>query len=600
MSINGGGTWTNIGGQTAATLVLPTVTSPMNGSQYRVEVKEGGLCPVYSTAATLTVSNPSTPLSIAVDAMDPTTCTSSSKAITATPAGGTTPYASYVWSATLPMSGSGGVGAFTPSSSQTAAVSYSVPTPASGGRNVRVTVTDANGCTATSSNITNISIYNSPVITALPATQTICSGTAIGTITATNTNTGIGGSGLAWSVLSSNANITIAALTLTAATTNGSGQTSVTLPSTTVFTNTQTTVQSTNLTFTATTPEGCVATAVAAVTVNELIVSNAGSDITQAGLTFNLNGNAPSVGAGLWSVVSPNSFAAANISSLSNRNATVSNLPANVAVTLRWTVTQGSCSVSDDVVLTRSELILDLKALLAGPLNTTTNTMNDDLRTLSLIPTSSSTAYAGTSETITGSTVLTNADPQTAVVDWVLVELRSSPTMVVASKAALILRNGDIRAADGASNVSFNLPAGDYFVDIRHRNHLGVMTAAAVNFSLPSGMSKMIDFSNAATATYTTTAPAQKTIGSIRAMYAGDANGNGDVRYNGSNNDRAAIQTQLGAASSTTTTVKNGYYREDINMNGQVKLNGANNDRIIILNMIGGASTTTAFISQQF
>ncbi|NJN34385.1 MAG: hypothetical protein HC817_09175 [Saprospiraceae bacterium] len=233
--------------------------------------------------------------------------------------------------------------------------------------------------------------------------------------------------------------------------------------------------------------------------------------------------------------------------------------------------------------------------------------MNDALRTLSSFPSSSSTVYSGTSETV-ASEILTNSGVQTAVVDWVLVELRSSPSTIVKSKAALLLRNGDIVATDGVSPVTFDVAQGSYHIDIRHRNHLGVMTASPVTFSLPATMTALVDFTLPSTMTYQGVSnpyPPQKsfTVGTttVTAMYAGDANGDDTVRYNGNGSDRAAINSQLGSTlPSTTTATKRGYFREDINMNGQVKLNGSNNDRIIILNMIGVSATTTTFIPQQF
>ena len=590
VSTNSGGTWTDISGQTATTLTLSSVTLAMNAQQYRLKVNENSTCPVYSAAAVLTVANPSTPLSITVDAGDLIICSGGVRNVTALPTGGTMPYATYVWSEATG-------GTFTPSSNQTANVNYTPPTT-TGGKNVRVMVTDANGCVASSNSFTNLSVYGTPILTVSPTPQTVCSGSSSATITTTNTNTTIGGSNITWSIQSSNSNVTIGTFTLTAAVTNGASQTAVTLPATT-FTNTQTTVQTTNITFTARTLEGCVNTAVAAVSVGELLSANAGLDIKQSGATFTLNAISPAAGTGRWSVVSPNTFAASNISSLTNRNATVANVPSNVAVTLRWTVTQGSClPVFDDVVLTRTEVELDLKALLAGALNTTTFVMNDGLR--GVIPTSSSLAYAGTNETVS-SNVLANTNAQTAVVDWVLIELRSNPSTIVASKAALILRNGDIVSTDGTSNVTMNVLEGSYYIVVLHRNHLGVMTAAPVAFSLPNGMSTMADFSHASTATYGTNAQKTYNAGAVRAMYAGDASGNGVVLYNGSGSDRSAIQLRLGATlPSTTTAVKSGYYREDINMNGQVKLNGADNDRILILNMIGGSSTSTNSVTQQF
>jgi hypothetical protein len=79
-------------------------------------------------------------------------------------------------------------------------------------------------------------------------------------------------------------------------------------------------------------------------------------------------------------------------------------------------------------------------------------------------------------------------------------------------------------------------------------------------------------------------------VGGVYCMWAGDVNGNGVIKYNGSQNDRSIILTRLGGTDITATL--NGYYNEDVNMNGQVKYNGSQNDRSIILSNLGGADIT--------
>ena len=70
-----------------------------------------------------------------------------------------------------------------------------------------------------------------------------------------------------------------------------------------------------------------------------------------------------------------------------------------------------------------------------------------------------------------------------AIVDWVLLELRSksNPQTVLVSKSLLLQRDGDLMAATGEFPVPiFGFEANDYFIAIRHRNHLSVMTANAI------------------------------------------------------------------------------------------------------------------------
>ncbi|MEM9991394.1 MAG: S8 family serine peptidase, partial [Bacteroidota bacterium] len=66
------------------------------------------------------------------------------------------------------------------------------------------------------------------------------------------------------------------------------------------------------------------------------------------------------------------------------------------------------------------------------------------------------------------------------VVDWVLVELRHKldESQIVAQRSAILLSSGDVVDMDGFSPVAFGeVPEDDYFVAIRHRNHLGVLSA---------------------------------------------------------------------------------------------------------------------------
>lgn len=113
-----------------------------------------------------------------------------------------------------------------------------------------------------------------------------------------------------------------------------------------------------------------------------------------------------------------------------------------------------------------------------------------------------------------------------APVDWVFLELRDSlnPATVIATRSALVQRDGDVVDLDGLSPVAFQgvLP-GNYYLAVRHRNHLGAMSANT--FSL-SAVATSIDFTSMLT--YGTNA--QTDLGSgIMGLWAGDANGNGAV-----------------------------------------------------------------------
>lgn len=87
----------------------------------------------------------------------------------------------------------------------------------------------------------------------------------------------------------------------------------------------------------------------------------------------------------------------------------------------------------------------------------------------------------GGGETSSLATISTND-----ITDWVVVELRdaSDPTMIVASKAGLVRKDGTVvNRLDGASPIGFPLAGGSsYYVAIKHRNHLSIMTNTTVGF----------------------------------------------------------------------------------------------------------------------
>jgi hypothetical protein len=74
------------------------------------------------------------------------------------------------------------------------------------------------------------------------------------------------------------------------------------------------------------------------------------------------------------------------------------------------------------------------------------------------------------------------------VTDWILVELRSGITGAtkVATRAAFLLSSGAVVDIDGVSPIKFNIRSGDYYIVIRHRNHLAVMSANPVSITTDS------------------------------------------------------------------------------------------------------------------
>ncbi|MBV6428827.1 MAG: 1,4-alpha-glucan branching enzyme GlgB [Haliscomenobacter sp.] len=204
------------------------------------------------------------------------------------------------------------------------------------------------------------------------------------------------------------------------------------------------------------------------------------------------------------------------------------------------------------------------RTLLSGPFEPNTGLMRDDLRSLGYIPTSEpytalGYVYTGGAggETINPSVLAVTGED--AIVDWVVLELRSeaTPGTVTKSRPAMLQRDGDIVDLDGTTTaIAFSgVTPGEYFVTVRHRNHLGIASASAVYLS---PVACALDFARGASATYGSNA--QQDLGSGKmGFWPGDGNGNGQIQ----NTDVEEVwKGQVGLS---------GYLKGDFNLNGQVQ-----------------------------
>lgn len=80
-------------------------------------------------------------------------------------------------------------------------------------------------------------------------------------------------------------------------------------------------------------------------------VSNAGIDISLCGLSTNLAGNTPAAGSGLWTQISSSTGGTTIFTNNSSPNSLINVSQAGV-YTYQWTITNGACVVSDQVVIT--------------------------------------------------------------------------------------------------------------------------------------------------------------------------------------------------------------------------------------------------------
>jgi hypothetical protein len=240
---------------------------------------------------------------------------------------------------------------------------------------------------------------------------------------------------------------------------------------------------------------------------------------------------------------------------------------------------------------------ISVKALLEGAAVVGSSNMQDQLRSSGLVPINEPYTALGYSFVNGGGESTTvpvlTATGSNAIVDWVILELRSagSPGLRVSSRAALIQRDGDVVDVDGLSPVSMLATSGNYYVVIRHRNHLGCMSANPL--ALTSTVTS-IDFTLPATSPYGTNA--RKTSADVMLLWVGDVTFNGVLGYVGSGNDRDPILVAVVSTTPNGSII--GYRREDTNMDGVVLYTGSGNDRDIILQNVGSTTPNAVRLQQ--
>ncbi|MBN3035065.1 MAG: exo-alpha-sialidase [Bacteroidales bacterium] len=208
---------------------------------------------------------------------------------------------------------------------------------------------------------------------------------------------------------------------------------------------------------------------------------------------------------------------------------------------------------------------LDLTVNLEGPFNGID--MSTGLNIAGLIPlsqpyNSSPWFYTGTESV----TAMPNAD----VVDWVLVELRdapdavsATPATIIAQQAAFLLKDGSVVTTDGNSFLSFNHSImNSLFAVVRHRNHLGVMSAVPL---IKNGGVYSYDFTTGSGQAYGGNLAHKELAPGVWGMSGADGNADNQIN-NGDKNDVWTQQAGTG-----------GYNSGDFDMNGEVN-NGDKNE----------------------
>ncbi|HLO56746.1 MAG TPA: hypothetical protein VK169_20795 [Saprospiraceae bacterium] len=200
--------------------------------------------------------------------------------------------------------------------------------------------------------------------------------------------------------------------------------------------------------------------------------------------------------------------------------------------------------------------------------------------------------------TIADSSAVFGVTGQNAIVDWVFVEIRSGldHKEVIATRSGLLQRDSDVVDVDGVSELNFpDLTVDTFYVVVRHRNHLGVMSTL-VNSSQLIDLTKpstpVFDFGTSVNPNINYNGEARKYINStISALWAGDFNADCKVKHDSPSDDQNILfydvfmyPTNLNNATNFQNAI--GYFQGDYDMNSKSKYENPNDDRNMLLSQI--------------
>jgi len=173
-------------------------------------------------------------------------------------------------------------------------------------------------------------------------------------------------------------------------------------------------------------------------------------------------------------------------------------------------------------------------------------------------------------------------------VDWVLVEIynkkKDGSYSIVDAQSALLHENGSLYSSKATQSLYFaNLWPGNYFINIKHRNHLAIATQNAValsiqNYSEIDPLVFDVDFTNPQTVL---TGSSSSLVGN-QCLAAGDVNNDNLI----DSSDLAAINSQVNAifTAAPDLTKLNGYFAGDVNLDNSITVDTSlsTSDHVII------------------
>jgi len=194
---------------------------------------------------------------------------------------------------------------------------------------------------------------------------------------------------------------------------------------------------------------------------------------------------------------------------------TLSNLNQNTDYYFRAYIINSYGSDTSDIRIFRTNPLLNLKLFLQGPYNVNINQMTTALNRNDLKNSPYSEAPESVSYTVPDS-----------ITDWVLLQLRETPAgSAILSRSCFLSKNGYLIDPDGLTiNVSLEAEPGLYYLVLKHRNHLAVMSSdvAAMNWFTT------YDFTSDSRQFFGTGGAVEVESGNW-GMWAGDTNNDGGV-----------------------------------------------------------------------
>ncbi|CAN5579083.1 hypothetical protein BH10BAC5_BH10BAC5_20270 [soil metagenome] len=206
----------------------------------------------------------------------------------------------------------------------------------------------------------------------------------------------------------------------------------------------------------------------------------------------------------------------------------------------------GNESPLSSAVISSIAIKLSMKIFLGGAYSG--GVMISDLLSGGVLPL---TSPYGTTETVTN----TFLSAHTNIIDWLKLDLRQTESgSTVSSRSVFLLSDGSLLDTNGTPFCTFyGIGAGNYYVVVKHRNHLSVMTSGFVvlttislNYDFTTGLNKFYG------------GDAKNLGGGIFGIYSGDGNQDGSI----DNFDRNIVWRPNNGQS--------GYLGADFNLDGSV------------------------------